>query len=169
MRYSLAAAYVVFVTGTVWVLPSWAQREGVTITAEETMVVFAIFIVAVASLFLYLARHSILRRRSEYDKRSFDSKKNRDFEKYHSSWQDDYEEYVGRKGVESDVPDYYGVLGVPSDATAESIKSRYRELAKEMHPDISGERSDMDMARINEAYEVLSDKSRRAEYDKMRR
>ena len=118
-------------------------------------------------MFLYLARHSILRRRSEYDEHSFDSKKNRDYEKYHSSWQDDYEAYGG-KGVEPDLPDYYDVLGVSPDATAQSIKSRYRELAKEMHPDVSGEESDTDMARINEAYEVLSDKSRRAEYDKRR-
>ena len=154
--------------GMIWALPSWAQREEGTITAEETLIVFIIFIVAVASLFLYLARHSILRRMSEYDERNFDSKKNRDYEKYHSSWQDDYEEYGGHRSVEPDVPDYYDVLGVSPDATAQSIKSRYRELAKEMHPDVSGAESDMDMARINEAYEVLSDKNRRAEYDKMR-
>ena len=49
-----------------------------------------------------------------------------------------------------------------------SIKSRYREMAKEMHPDVSGEESDTDMARINEAYEVLSDERRRAEYDRRR-
>ena len=168
MRHALAAVYAALVTGMVWAMPSWAQREDGAITAEETMTIFVIFIVAVASLFLYLARHSILRRRSEYDERSYDSKKNRDYEKYHSDWQDDYEEYAGRRDGEPDIPDYYGILGVPPDATAQSIKSRYRELAKEVHPDVSGEESDTDMARINEAYEVLSDKSRRAEYDKRR-
>ena len=168
VRHALAAVYAALVTGMVWAMPSWAQREDGAITAEETMTIFVIFIVAVASLFLYLARHSILRRRSEYDERSYDSKKNRDYEKYHSDWQDDYEEYAGRRDGEPDIPDYYGILGVPPDATAQSIKSRYRELAKEVHPDVSGEESDTDMARINEAYEVLSDKSRRAEYDKRR-
>ena len=153
--------------GVLWAWPAWAQREGGAITAEETMTVFAIFIAAVIALFLYLARHSILRRRTEYDDSDYDSKKNRDYEKYHSSWQDDYEEYGGR-GAASGVPDYYSVLGVPPDATAREIKSRYRELAKEVHPDVSGDDSGTDMARVNEAYEVLSDEDRRAEYDKSR-
>ena len=154
-----------FAASMVWVTPAWAQ-EG-TITAGETMMIFFIFIAAVISLFLYLARHTILQRRTEYDNSDYDSKRNRDYEKYHSNWQDDYEEYGERKVAGSDMPDYYGILGVPSDAAMQSIKSRYRELAKRMHPDVN-EGSDTDMARINEAYEVLSDEQRRAEYDQRR-
>ena len=90
--------------------PVWAQRDEGTITPEETMIIFAIFIVAVISLFLYLARHSIRRQRTEYDDSNYDSKKNRDYEKYHSDWQDDYQEYGGHKGA-PDEPDYYGILG----------------------------------------------------------
>ena len=173
MRYPLAGtgmvllAGILLVAGAAWTAPAWAQRDEGTITPEETMIIFAIFIVAVIALFLYLARHSIRRQRTEYDNSSYDSKKNRDYEKYHSNWQDDYQEYDGRKS-EPDEPDYYDILGVPPDATPHSIKSKYRELAKEMHPDVSGEGSDTDMARINEAYEVLSDERRRAEYDKRR-
>ena len=158
---------VLLAAGAAWTAPAWAQRDEGTITPEETMVIFAIFIVAVISLFLYLARHSIRRQRTEYDNSNYDSKKNRDYEKYHSDWQDDYQEYGGRKGA-PDESDYYGILGVPPDATPHAIKSRYRELAKEMHPDVSGEESDTDMARINEAYEVLSNERRRAEYDRRR-
>ncbi len=158
---------ILLTAGVLWPWTAWAQRADDTITAEETMTVFAIFIAAVIALFLYLARHSILRRRTEYDDSDYDSKKNRDYEKYHSSWQDDYEEYGGR-GAASGVPDYYSVLGVPPDATAQEIKSRYRELAKEVHPDVSGDDSGTDMARVNEAYEVLSDEDRRAEYDESR-
>ena len=160
---------MVLAMGAMWAVPAWAQQGEGTITAGETMTIFVIFIVAVVSLFLYLARHSILRRRTEYDNRDYDSKKNRDYEKYHSGWQDDYEEYGRSDAGGPDVPDYYDILGVPPDATVQSIKSRYRELAKELHPDVSGEASDTDMARINEAYEVLSDEGRRAEYDERRK
>ena len=160
-------AGILLAAGATWTAPVWAQRDEGTITPEETMIIFIIFIVAVISLFLYLARHSIRRQRTEYDDSSYDSKKNRDYEKYHSDWQDDYQEYGGHKGA-PDAPDYYGILGVPPDATPHAIKSRYRELAKEMHPDVSGGASDTDMARINEAYEVLSDERRRAEYDRGR-
>ena len=152
----------------VWVTPGWAQQEG-AITAEETMMIFFIFIAAVISLFLYLARHTILQRRTEYDSSDYDSKRNRDYEKYHSDWQDDYEEDSERKEAGSDMPDYYAILGVPSDAAMQHIKSRYRELAKRMHPDVNEEGSDTDMALINEAYGVLSDEQRRAEYDQRRK
>lgn len=144
---------------------AWAQQD--VITAEETMTIFFIFIVAVIALFLYLARHSIFKRRTEYDDGNYESKKNRDYEKYHSGWQDDYEEYRNTKD-DPNIQDYYKVLGVSSDATPQIIKSRYRKLAKTLHPDVSGDASDGDMALINEAYEVLSDKQRRDEYDRYR-
>lgn len=146
------------------ITPVWAQDED-TISPQEVMIVFVIFIVAVIALFLYLARDSIRRIRTDYDQRNFESKKNRDYEKYHSGWQDDYEEYNSSKDTPQDLPNYYEILGISHDATYEEIKSRYRQLVKSIHPDISGEDSDADMAKINEAYEVLSDKERRHKYD----
>lgn len=139
-----------------------------TISPQEVTIIFAIFIAAVIALFLYLARHSIFRKRTDYDKSEFESKKNRDYEKYHSGWQDDYEEFGSEDKEQENAysdQDHYGVLGVPPDASAAEIKARYRELAKTHHPDISGDGSDQEMAKINEAYEVLSDKRRRAKYD----
>lgn len=57
----------------------------------------------------------------------------------------------------------YDVLGIKEDATDEEIKAAYKKRAKEAHPDKGG--SDEEMTQVTFAYEVLSDKSRRARYD----
>ena len=141
------------------------------VSTQEVMIIFIIFIIAVAALYLYLARHSIFRTRTEYDRREFDSKKNRDYEKYHSDWLDDYEEFVEddkEPAGASNEQDHYKVLGVPPDASISTIKARYRELAKKHHPDVAGGDSSPEMARINEAYETLADRQRRSGYDRRR-
>lgn len=62
--------------------------------------------------------------------------------------------------------DYYAVLGVPRDATAEAIKKAYRQLARKYHPDVSKEPdAAARMSEVNEAHTVLSDPERRAAYD----
>lgn len=67
--------------------------------------------------------------------------------------------------------DPYRVLDVRHDASPDEIKRRWRELAREHHPDRAGadneerERLTTRMARINAAYDVLSDPVRRASYD----
>src|SRR5437588_130788 len=63
--------------------------------------------------------------------------------------------------------DYYEVLGVGRNATAEQLKRAYRKLALQYHPDRNNgdPQSEARFKEINEAYEVLSDSSKRQRYD----
>lgn len=67
----------------------------------------------------------------------------------------------------SEEQDHYEVLGVSPDASTEGIREAYRRLAFRYHPDRNQLRGDADerMARINEAYTILSDPLRRKAYD----
>ncbi|MDA8192914.1 MAG: J domain-containing protein [Thermaerobacter sp.] len=65
--------------------------------------------------------------------------------------------------------DYYKTLGVDDKADAKTIKNQFRRLARKYHPDVSGAGGEEKFKEINEAYEVLSDPKKRAEYDSLRR
>lgn len=64
--------------------------------------------------------------------------------------------------------DYYHILGVSRNATAEEVKKAFRRLARKYHPDISKEPdAELRMQEINEANTVLSDPEKRAAYDQL--
>jgi len=64
--------------------------------------------------------------------------------------------------------DYYAVMGVARDASAEQIKQAYRKLARKYHPDVSKEAdAEARFKEIGEAYEVLRDPQKRAAYDQL--
>ncbi len=63
--------------------------------------------------------------------------------------------------------DYYETLGVPKGASSDDIKSAFRKLARQYHPDVSKEPdAEEKFKQINEAYAVLSDEDKRAAYDR---
>ncbi|HRY23875.1 MAG: DnaJ domain-containing protein [Geminicoccaceae bacterium] len=66
--------------------------------------------------------------------------------------------------------DYYKIIGVAEDATADDIKKAYRKLAREHHPDLNkGDGSADRFKEVGEAYEVLKDPAKRKEYDEIRK
>jgi len=146
------------------------------VSPEDLYLTFTIAVIIVAGIFIYLARHIILRKKTSYDDAKLDSKKNRDYEKYHSEWSE--EEIFGSHKSTTDskefremyndnsLPNYYLVLGLTNDSSQLEIKNQYRKLAKQYHPDRNKDSSEEKMAQINKAYEILSDKKLRAEYDK---
>ena len=146
------------------------------VSAEDLYLTFAIAIIIVLGVFIYLARHIILRTKTSYDNVKLDSKKNRDYEKYHSEWSE--EEIFGSHKRNTEVkefremyndnslPNYYLILGLTNDSTQSEIKNQYRKLAKQYHPDRNKNSSEEKMTQINKAYEILSDKKLKDEYDK---
>ena len=63
--------------------------------------------------------------------------------------------------------DYYEVLGVTRDVSPDDLKKAFRQLARKYHPDLNkgSKESEEKFKEINEAYQVLGDPQKRAEYD----
>jgi molecular chaperone DnaJ len=61
--------------------------------------------------------------------------------------------------------DYYSILGITKSASEEEVKKAYRKLAHQYHPDKAGG-NEKKFKEINEAYQILSDKNKRMQYDR---
>jgi molecular chaperone DnaJ len=149
-----------------------------SLTESGQIIVFASAAIIITSVLIFLARHSIFKKKTEYDTGDWASKKNRDYEKYHSEWMSD-EISFGRKGknklsdeeftkslLNKNLPDYYAILQVQKNASQDEIKRQFRLLAKKWHPDKKQSNdAEEKMTQINMAYEVLSNPNRRKMYD----
>ena len=148
------------------------------ISESDQVIIFSIAGAVIVGVLVFLARGTIFRQKTEYDKRDWASKKNRDYEKYHSEWMSD-EIKSGRKEktkfsdeefrkslLENNIPDYYAILEVQKNANQAEIKNQFRTLAKKWHPDKKQDvHAEKKMAQINMAYEVLSNTKHRKMYD----
>jgi len=148
------------------------------LSESDQITIFAIAAIIILGVLVFLARGSFTRKKTEYDAGEWESKKNRDYEKYHSEWMSDEisfertskdklsDEEFRESLLNENIPDYYAILQVSKDASQDEIKKQFRLLAKKWHPDKKqSNNAEEKMAEINIAYEVLSDHKRRKMYD----
>ena len=148
------------------------------LSESDQITIFAIAAIIIIGVLVFLARGSFTRKKTEYDVGEWESKKNRDYEKYHSEWMSDEisfertgkdklsDEEFRESLLNENIPDYYAILQVSKDASQDEIKKQFRLLAKKWHPDKKQSNdAEEKMAQINMAYEVLSDHKRRKMYD----
>ena len=148
------------------------------LSESDQITIFAIAAIIIIGVLVFLARGSFTRKKTEYDAGEWESKKNRDYEKYHSEWMSDEisfertgkdklsDEEFRESLLNENIPDYYAILQVSKDASQNEIKKQFRLLAKKWHPDKKQSNdAEEKMAEINIAYEVLSDHKRRKMYD----
>ena len=149
-----------------------------SLTESDQITIFAIAAIIIIGVLVFLARGSFIRKKTEYDIGEWESKKNRDYEKYHSEWMSDEisfertgkdklsDEEFRESLLSENLPDYYVILQISKDASQNEIKRQFRLLAKKWHPDKKQSNdAEEKMAQINMAYEVLSDHKRRKMYD----
>ena len=149
-----------------------------SLAESDLIIVFAVAVAIIISVLIFLARDSIFRKKTEYDTEEWASKKNRDYEKYHSEWMSDEISFERkgknklsdedfRKSLQSNnLLDYYVILQIEKTASQDEIKNQFRKLAKKWHPDRKQtDDAEKKMADINMAYEVLSNPQRRKMYD----
>ena len=148
------------------------------LSESDQITIFAIAAMIIIGVLVFLARGSFTRKKTEYDVGEWESKKNRDYEKYHSEWMSDEvsfertgkdklsDEEFRESLLNENMPDYYAILQVSKDASQDEIKKQFRLLAKKWHPDKKQSNdAEEKMAQINISYEVLSDHKRRKMYD----
>jgi len=149
-----------------------------SLSESDQITIFAIAVIIILGVLVFLARGSFTRKKTEYDAGEWESKKNRDYEKYHSEWMSDEvnfertgkdklsDEEFRESLLNENLPDYYAILQISKNASQNEIKKQFRLLAKKWHPDKKQSNdAEEKMAEINIAYEVLSDHNRRKMYD----
>ena len=158
--------------------PMDVSKEHDTISESDQILIFSISGIVIIGTVVFLARHSIVRKKTEYDTGEWKSKKNRDYEKYHSDWMSDEvnferdgkkkltDEEFRKSLLANNLPNYYEILQIQKNTSQAEIKNQYRYLAKKWHPDREkSPDAERKMMLINMAYEVMSNPKRRKMYD----
>ena len=158
--------------------PMKVGNDANNLSESDQITIFAIAAIIIIGVLVFLARGSFTRKKTEYDVGEWESKKNRDYEKYHSEWMSDEisfertgkdklsDEEFRESLLNENLPDYYAILQISKNASQNEIKKQFRLLAKKWHPDKKQSNdAEEKMAEINIAYEVLSDHKRRKMYD----
>ena len=148
------------------------------LSESDQITIFAVAAIIIIGVLIFLARGSFTRKKTEYDVGEWESKKNRDYEKYHSEWMSDEvnfertgkdklsDEEFRESLLNENLLDYYAILQISKNASQNEIKKQFRLLAKKWHPDKKQSNdAEEKMAQINMAYEVLSDHKRKKMYD----
>ncbi|MEZ5379472.1 MAG: J domain-containing protein [Acidimicrobiales bacterium] len=74
--------------------------------------------------------------------------------------------HADRAGAATGVVTLYDLFGVPSACTPDELRQAYRQLARQLHPDVAGlDDGGLAMAKLNEAWRILSDPDARQRYD----
>ena len=127
--------------------PMDVSNEHDTISESDQIFIFSISGIVIIGTVIFLARHSIIRKKTEYDTGEWDSKKNRDYEKYHSDWMSDEvnferdgkkkltDEEFRKSLLANNLPNYYEILQIQKNTSQAEIKNQYRHHAKKWHPD----------------------------------
>ena len=155
-----------------------SENENViTFSTNDLILGFSIAVAVIAGILIYLTKDSLFRKKGDYEKKNYQSKINRDYEKYHSNWTDDSEDLFGKNRKKTNqefkeflsskkIPNYYQILELPNFASSKEIKEKYRELVKTWHPDKTKNKdSEIKISKINEAYEILSDPEKKKAFD----
>jgi molecular chaperone DnaJ len=158
--------------------PMDVSNEPDTISESDQIFIFSISGIVIIGTVIFLGLHSIIKKKTEYDTGEWDSKKNRDYEKYHSDWMSDEvnferdgkkkltDEEFRKSLLANNLPNYYEILQIQKNTSQAEIKNQYRHLAKKWHPDREkSPGAERKMMQINMAYEVLSNPKRRKMYD----
>jgi len=118
-----------------------------SLSESDQITIFAIAAIIILGVLVFLARGSFTRKKTEYDAGEWESKKNRDYEKYHSEWMSDEvnferdgkkkltDEEFRKSLLANNLPNYYEVLQIQKNTSQAEIKNQYRHLAKKWHPD----------------------------------
>ena len=116
------------------------------LSESDQITIFAIAAIIIIGVLVFLARGSIIKKKTEYDVGEWASKENRDYEKYHSEWMSDEVNFerTGKDKLSDDefrksllnenLPDYYAILQISKNASQNEIKKQFRLLAKKMAP-----------------------------------